>query len=233
MPRDPERFWSGFQSVAESRAKTIVQSLGVQQRTRICGDHNSVPRATCCPADEPGYVAPGGYWRGGVWAPTNTMVIRGLERYGYDSLARRIALTHVGIVSEVCAATGSIWEHYAPDAKEPGRMTDGTLVQKDFVGWSGIGPILYLLEYGVGLRPDAPSSTLVWNLDGRGETGCLRYRFGGRVVDLLSKPNGAAGGSEITVRLSGTPFVLIVRTTSAQERFVVREGQSVFRIRAL
>jgi glycogen debranching enzyme len=28
-----------------------------------------------CAADEPGYVAWGGYWRGAVWPSTNTMVI--------------------------------------------------------------------------------------------------------------------------------------------------------------
>lgn len=219
-------FWTLIAGVAtRERAGVLVREL--QNPARFWRTH-PVP---CCPADEPGYLATGGYWRGGVWAPTNTMVIRGLEKYGYEGLARQIALTHVGIVSEVFAATGSIWEHYAPDTKEPGRMTDGRLVQKDFVGWSGIGPILYFLEYGVGLRPDASSSTLVWNLNVSGETGCLRYRFGGRVVDLLSKPNSAAGGSEVTVRLSGTPFVLIVRTTTALERFVVRSGESVFRVR--
>ena len=34
--------------------------------------------------------------------------------------------------------------YYAPDAAEPGKPA-----KKDFVGWSGIGPIMYLLEYGV------------------------------------------------------------------------------------
>jgi glycogen debranching enzyme len=33
-------------------------------------------------ADQNGYDPAGGYWCGAVWAPTSTMVIRGLEQYG-------------------------------------------------------------------------------------------------------------------------------------------------------
>lgn len=33
-------------------------------------------------ADEEGYDPRGGYWRGSVWAPTNALVLRGLENHG-------------------------------------------------------------------------------------------------------------------------------------------------------
>ena len=98
-------------------------------------------------ADEPGYDPAGGYWRGAVWAPTDTMVIRGLENYGYFDLAREIALEHLDRVAEVFHQTGTIWENYAPDSVHQGKPAKG-----DFVGWSGIGPILYLLEYAIGLK---------------------------------------------------------------------------------
>ena len=48
-----------------------------------------------------------------------------LERYGFDELAREVALKHLDLVAEVTKRTGTIWENYAPDAAEPGRhVTD-------------------------------------------------------------------------------------------------------------
>ena len=72
-------------------------------------------------ADEPGYNPAGEYWRGSVWAPTDTMVIRGLERYGYTDLAREIALNHLTNMGRVFEKTGTVWENYAPDKIEPGQ----------------------------------------------------------------------------------------------------------------
>ncbi|MEI8374341.1 MAG: trehalase family glycosidase [Planctomycetota bacterium] len=75
----------------------------------------------------------------------NTMVIRGLERYGKHDLAREIALEQLRMVGEVFRTTGTVWENYAPDATKPGKPAKG-----DFVGWTGIVPILYFLEFGIG-----------------------------------------------------------------------------------
>lgn len=152
-------YWALLAHVASPQQ---VASLATElQNPKTFGRLNPVPT---CSADEPGYYSIGGYWRGAVWAPTNTMVIRGLEGNGYGELARSIALKHLEIVADVFARTGTIWENYAPDAKEPGRNTDSSLVAKNFVGWSGIAPILYFLEYGVGLKPDAENNELIWNI---------------------------------------------------------------------
>ncbi|GAM59082.1 putative isomerase [Vibrio ishigakensis] len=42
-------------------------------------------------ADCEHYTDNGDYWRGGVWAPTNYMVLKGLEKHGYHDLAFDIA----------------------------------------------------------------------------------------------------------------------------------------------
>ena len=55
-------------------------------------------RVPTCPADQKGFNPKGGYWQGAVWAPINTMVIRGLERYGKRDLARQIAREDLQIV---------------------------------------------------------------------------------------------------------------------------------------
>ena len=43
-------------------------------------------------------------------------------------------------------------------------QTPGKPAKGDFVGWTGIVPILYFLEYGIGLKADAPNNRLTWAL---------------------------------------------------------------------
>jgi hypothetical protein len=54
-------------------------------------DGSQVPVKTVatCSADERGYRSYCGYWRGAAWAPTDTIMIRGLERDRANSLPAR------------------------------------------------------------------------------------------------------------------------------------------------
>ena len=61
-------------------------------------------------ADHPAYRADGGYWCGGVWAPTTYMVLKGLRKNGYDNLAYDIACNHLENVVSVFRQTGTLWE---------------------------------------------------------------------------------------------------------------------------
>jgi glycogen debranching enzyme len=140
----------------------------------------------------------GNYWCGAVWPPTNMMVVRGLDRYGFTDLSRAIALNHLDHVAAVCLDTGTIWENYSPT-----RVAPGNPARADFVGWSGIGPIAFLLEYAVGLRPDAPNRTLTWTIRSDRRVGCERYRFGGLVVSLVCEPPDRAGRRELRVESDG------------------------------
>ena len=72
-------------------------------------------------AVEGGYDPAGGYWRGSVWAPTVTMVTRGLENFGYHALARDIAFNQPNMITKVFEKTSTIWENYAPDSAAPGK----------------------------------------------------------------------------------------------------------------
>ena len=119
---------------------------------------------------------------------------------GYADPAREIALEHLDRVTSVFEKTGTIWENYAPDSVAPGKPAKG-----DFVGWSGIGPILFLLEYGAGLKPDALRNELVWDLREEQRIGCERYRFNGHVIDLLATPTANGKGWEVTIRSDGNP----------------------------
>jgi hypothetical protein len=217
-------YWTLIAGVASAeRAKRLVEEIG---NPKTFGRPNAVPTLA---ADEPLYDSKGGYWRGAVWAPTTTMVIRGLEAYGYDELARRLAIQHLDLVADVYRATGTIWENYSPEKTEPGKPA-----LKDFVGWSGIGPILYLLEYGIGLKPDAARNELLWNLQLEGSgptrTGCERFRFNGHVVSLIAERDPAdARRVRISVESDGG-FTLKVALGPAIQSFAVREGRQLLTV---
>ena len=181
---------------------------------------NRAHRVPTLAADQRGYDPHGGYWCGAVWAPTDTMVIRGLERYGHGALARDIALNHLGCMGEVFTKTGTVWENYAPDDLVAGKPAKG-----DFVGWSGIGPIVFLLEFAIGLRPDAPANTLTWELTGARQIGCERYRFAGHVADLHATPEGNRWNVRVN---SDGEFALKLILGGREEIHPVKKGANAF-----
>lgn len=93
-------------------------------------------------ADDPQFEATGGYWRGGVWVPTNYMVIRGLMYCKQTALAKKLARQYYWGVAEVYKKTGTFWECYAPDSTNRGDES-----RKDFCGWTGIVPITLYHEF--------------------------------------------------------------------------------------
>lgn len=207
-------FWTLLAGVAEPHQ---VAALAAELKNPATFARNH--RVPTLAANEPGYNPEGGYWCGAVWAPTTTMVIRGLERCGCHDLAREIAINDLEVTGRVFGTTGTLWENYAPDSD-----AQGTPAKADFVGWTGITPILFFLEYMVGLRPDATSNTLTWNLTGESRVGCERYRFNKHVVSLQAVPTGAAdGGFEITVVADGE-FTLRVKSGAAIRDFPIRGG---------
>jgi hypothetical protein len=213
-------YWTLLASVASpAQAAALVEEL---KNPNTFGRTNPVPTLA---ANQPGYVPAGGYWRGSVWAPTETMVIRGLENFGYDDLAREIALKHLDLVARVYEKTGTIWENYSPDATQQGMPA-----KADFVGWSGIAPIMYLLEYAIGLKADAPHNRLNWQLQPGGRRGCERFRFNGHVVSLVAEPQpGVVNGERISVQSDG-PFELRVRFAEVEKQFSVSSGKQEFEI---
>ncbi len=122
-------------------------------------------------ADDPKYKHYWGYWLGGVWAPTNFMVLRGLTNYKQDSLAYEIAKSHLDNVVEVYNKTGTLWENYSPEKAEG-------YYGKNFVGWTGLVPISVLFEYVFGIRADVSTNTLVWDVRLTDAFGVKKYPFG-------------------------------------------------------
>jgi len=178
-------FWTLISRTATSeRAKILAEQL---KNPNTFGRLHPVPTLA---ADEKEYFPNGGYWSGGVWVMTNTMVIKGLESYGYNELAESIALKHLDATSQVFKETGTFWENYAADTIEEGINTNGAAVVKDIVGWGALAPVLFFIEYGIGLKPNAPQNELVWKLSSEKKIGCKRFRFNNHIVDLYAQPDG-------------------------------------------
>lgn len=175
-------YWALISGVADAdQAKKLVNWLDDKNT------FNRLHRVPVLAADEEGYDKEGGYWKGSVWAPTNTMVIYGLLKYGYNALAKEIALNHLDNVVRVFEKTGSIWENYSPD-----YVSSGNADKKDFVGWSGIAPILYLIEFKIGLKADVLKQEVIWTIDNEaGSSGCEKYWFFKKTASFYSdKSNG-------------------------------------------
>jgi hypothetical protein len=213
-------FWPLLAKVASrDQAKALAAELENPKT------FNRLHRVPTLAADEPGYDSAGGYWRGSVWAPTDTMVMRGLENYGYDELAREIALNHLNRIAEVFEKTGTIWENYAPDSAAPGKPA-----KPDFAGWSAIGPILYLIEYAIGLRASAPRNLLAWTLTPGVRQGCERYRFNGHVTSLIATPLANATSTFRVEVESDGGYALHLVSGDLKRDFAVKSGRQQFEI---
>jgi hypothetical protein len=178
-----------------------------------------VHRVPTLSADNPYFDPNGGYWLGAVWAPTNYMVLRGLTKYGYDSLAYEIALNHVNNVVEVFTKTNDIRENYAPD-KVQGNSG------KNFVGWTGLVPISDLFEYVFGIRPDVPNNTLIIDVRLTDEYGVKQYPYGKTgMLDILCKKRTKELDKPSITLQTNVPLKVIVKWKGGKITKEVKAGK--------
>jgi len=125
------------------------------------------------PANHEKYQADGRYWQGGVWAPTNYMVISGLKHNNFQKQGFELAIKHHQQVMQVFKDTGTFWEYYAPEASTP-----GLLARPDFIGWTGLVPISILFECIFGINANLQEQTIKWDVRLLEEHGIDRYPLG-------------------------------------------------------
>jgi len=179
----------------------------------------------------PGYDGNGGaYWKGSVWIPTNTMVIKGLLEYGYLAEAREIAINGLDGVFQTWKKTGTLFENY--NQEKPGAP--GGSSRPDFVGWSGVQPIATLIETIIGIRTDAADNKIEWTLSLTEIHGVRKLKWGpnySRQVDLIADARNAAGDA-VTIHVdTSAPFVLEVDTGFATKTFDIKvPGRTTLKI---
>ncbi len=180
-------------------------------------------------ASEPAYSAAGHYWRGGVWAPTNYMIVRGLGQRGFFELAREAAESHLDHLAEVYASPPTdeqaiapeerdgeyqtLWECYAPELAQPATRWDDTYYSRqDFVGWSGLGPIAMLLETVLGFEVYGAEGRIVWRLHRSDRHGVERLQLGSdNLVDLVARARAEPGAAVVIDARSQRAFPLELR----------------------
>ncbi len=234
---------------------TLLGEVATFPQARRLGEHLQNPDEffhlhpfASLSSDNPLFDPKGHYWRGGVWAPTNYMIIKGLDIFPLRELAANAALKHVEQMYRVYKdfkpdpsqmapdasqdVANTIWESYAPDSPQPATRWDGKyLVKPNFVGWSGLGPVALLLENVIGLQPSAPRDEIYWNLRLRERYGVENYRFGDNTVDFICESNELPVGSAQIVVKSDSPFSLSVSTQVGVKEFKVQKGENRFEIK--
>jgi glycogen debranching enzyme len=170
-------FWPMWGRVTdEKHVKGLVKHLNDSD------SFNRPHRVPTTAADQEEYVPTGGYWRGSIWAPTNHMIVKGLEANGRQKLARDIVLNHLNNQAAVFQGTDTVWENYAPEFTKPGSPA-----KPDFVGWSADGPIAQLIENYIGINENVPENKIRWNLLTTEEVGLKNLEFGDSTVKLIAK----------------------------------------------
>jgi glycogen debranching enzyme len=198
--------------VTKDRLNTFIKHL--YESDRFKRPHR-VPSQS---ADSPGYDPDAGaHWRGGVWSPTNYMLLKGLRANGRHLLAHEIALNHLENVGRIFERTGTFWENYEPESAAPGQPAE-----PDYVGWSGLTPISILLEDVIGIMVDWPQRRVTW--DRRYKTdafyGVRNYPIGqDGVMDLI--------GDKETITITTTvPLTLVIQDDEANLQTAVPVGST-------
>lgn len=197
--------------------------------------------------DDPNFDPTGGYWLGGVWAPMNYMLTNGLKRCGRPDLARKLALAHLEAMQAVYESSDypGIWESYAPEdfrpatkkaivneASQPSAVLNPeTVVRKDFVGWSGLGPIAMLIENVVGLDFDAPDRCVSWDVSLTGRHGIEGLQFAGAPLSMMISGTHA-GERELSVECEQALTLKLFTGGVALGEFTVQPGQNSWKFKS-
>ena len=180
-------------------------------------------------ADQKNYAADGKYWLGSVWAPTNVMIIKGLDKFGvgndnaynFNEFATLVTEEYLNGIYEVYKKTGTIWENYSPEA-----YVRGVWSRPDFVGWTGCGPIELLIENVLGFRPNGENNSLTWYIHRIDKHGIERLRFGKVTASLICEKRESVNAAVNVTVETDNPFTLIIKNSYGTEKiFEITKGQ--------
>ena len=132
-------FWVLLARVATpERAKRVVEALADPELF-----NRPVP-FPCLPKGDPDYRPDTGYWCGGVWPPTNYVVIRGLLACGCRELAETAARKWYNAAADMWERFGTVFENHSPERTDVRRKC----ADVDFCGWGAIPPVALPVEFG-------------------------------------------------------------------------------------
>ena len=134
------------------------------------------------------------------------MVLKGLEKNGYNDLAHDIAKNCLENVVTVFKNDATLYENYSPE-----RPCKGEPAEKDFVGWSGLFPISILFEYVFGIHSYGMEEKLVWDVRLCEKHGVKNYPFNDLSVDLICEGRASEDDEPIVTALCDKPIEIEIR----------------------
>lgn len=226
-------FWPLLARITDSeRTRSLIKHL--TDPAEFWTEH-PVPSLS---ADDPNFVPDGGYWLGSVWAPTNYMVVKGLQANGYCALAREISMKHLEMMAQTAdnPAFDNIWECYSPTAARPATRgkkenQNGMLVRDRFVGWSALGPVAMFIENILGLDFNGAENVINWHISSNHRHGIENFRFAGKEISLLCEGKSAPGKSVIKVSSTGSCKLNVLPDGKSEEppvAFDIHAGDNTF-----
>ncbi len=209
-------FWPMLSDIPDSsRAAQLVANL--KDSTSFW---RRIPFPTLA-ANEPAFDKIGDYWLGSVWAPTNYAIIKGLENYGYYDFAYEASLKYLDGMKAVFEKTGTVWENYSPDS-----LKQGDRANRDFVGWTGLGPISLLIENVIGIKANAPDQKISWHIHRKDRHGIKNLTIGKNSVTLIAEPFGKQNGERIIMAITNEPVFLEVFQNGIRKTFQLKKGMN-------
>lgn len=204
-------FWPLLAEIpSEKQAKKLISHLNNINEFR-----RKIPFPTLA-ANEPGYSSKGDYWKGSVWAPTNYMVIKGLQKYGYHELAYKATKRYLDAMAIVFENTGTVWENYMPDDYKPGNQS-----KPHFVGWTGLGPLAMIQEDIMGISINAPKNTITWRIQREDTHGFENIRMGNNRINLTCEKKTYPDETLQISASSSHPFTLMV---------IINDNKSTYKV---
>ena len=183
-PRTVDRFWVFLSEAPDStRGPKLMHTLTLPH---ILGGPVPFPSVNLADIDAD---FDGQLWRGSMFPAMAYMGVKAVEKYGSgrraDEYARRIV--HHMYRTFVDFEPHTIWEAYSPTRRMPATDTNGVdLVNADYCGWSGVGPISLFIEHVLGFHEiDALNRRVGWRLHWPEKHGIKRLTFGPVVTDIL------------------------------------------------
>ncbi len=215
-------FWPILAGICpESRLNDLVAHLE---------NPNEFKRPTPVPtlsADDPNYSATGGYWLGGVWAPTNYMITRGLMLNGKGEIAHSIACRYIAALARTRKkiTPHTLWEAYSPEHDSPASVSNfRARVKPHFVGWTGIGPTAMFIENIIGVDVNALNGVVTWDLRLTDAHGIRCLPLPGGSADISCKARKSANcASEVSIK-SSAPVTFVLRRGNKTRRLVLKPG---------
>lgn len=201
-------------SIPHDRVNQMVLHL---EDTSMFARKHRIPTLS---ADDPFYDPNGDYWNGSIWAPTTYMVLRGLTKYNFDSLAFKIGINHLNNVVEVFNKTKTFWENYAPDKVQGNDRSN-------FVGWTGLVPINVLFEYVFGIRANVPENELTIDVNLLDEYGIINYPFGsnGKINIVCKKRKNTSQKPDVLIT-TNLPLKVVLKWSGGNLKSNIKVGQS-------